>query len=63
MANKYFKLDAGVVEKAIPHMALDFASASESKEVLSTYYQTLMNYSKDSIGGKLPDEQFYYQPK
>ncbi|MEK5416257.1 hypothetical protein BSK49_01220 [Paenibacillus odorifer] len=63
LANKYFKLDAGVVEKAIPHMALDFASASESKEVLSTYYQTLMNYSKDSIGGKLPDEKFYYQPK
>ncbi len=62
LANKYFKLDAAVVEQAIPHMALAFASASDSKEVLATYYQTLMNYSKDSIGGKLPDEQFYYQP-
>ncbi|MEK5445712.1 ABC transporter substrate-binding protein [Paenibacillus sp. FSL R7-0331] len=62
LANKTFKLDAAVVEQAIPHMALAFASASDSKEVLATYYQTLMNYSKDSIGGKLPDEQFYYQP-
>ncbi len=62
LANKYFKLDSAVVEKAIPHMALEFAPAWESKEVLTKYYETLFEYSKDSIGGKLPDETFYYQP-
>ncbi len=62
LANKYFKLDAQVVEKAIPHMALEFAAAWDSREVLTTYYETLFAYSKDSIGGKLPDEQFYYRP-
>lgn len=63
LANKYFKLDAKVVEKAIPHMALQYASAIENKEVLTTYYQTLFDYSADSIGGKLPDDTFYYQSK
>jgi NitT/TauT family transport system substrate-binding protein len=62
LANKYLKLDAAVVEKAIPLMALDFAAAWESREVLTKYYETLFEYSKDSIGGKLPDEQFYYRP-
>lgn len=62
LANKYLKLDSEVVEKAIPHMALEFAPAWESKEVLTKYYETLFEYSKDSIGGKLPDETFYYQP-
>ena len=62
LANKYFKLDSEVVEKAIPHIALEFAPAWESKEVLTKYYETLFEYSKDSIGGKLPDETFYYQP-
>lgn len=62
LANQYLKLDAEVVEQAIPHMALDFAPAWESREVLTKYYETLFNYSEDSIGGKLPDEPFYYQP-
>lgn len=62
LANKYLKLETGVVEKAIPHMALEFAAAWESREVLTKYYETLLEYSKDSIGGKLPDEQFYYRP-
>ncbi|WP_018752140.1 ABC transporter substrate-binding protein [Paenibacillus sanguinis] len=62
LANQYLKLDAKVVEQAIPHMALDFAPAWESREVLTKYYETLLHYSEDSIGGKLPDEPFYYQP-
>lgn len=62
LANKYLNLDAAVVEKAIPHMALEFAAASDSKQVLERYYQTLFDYSPDSIGGKLPDEPFYYKP-
>ena len=62
LANQYLKLDTEVVEQAIPHMALDFAPAWDSREVLTKYYETLFYYSEDSIGGKLPDEPFYYQP-
>ncbi len=60
LAQKYLSMDPEVVEKAIPVMALDFAAAADVQDVLEIYFKLLFDYSPASIGGELPDENFYY---
>ncbi len=54
-------LKAPVVAKAIPNCNLMYKDAAEAKAALETYYTELMNFGADNIGGKMPDEAFYYQ--
>jgi len=52
-------LNAKVVEKAIPGCNLRYMTAQESKEYLEEYLKVLLDFSPDSIGGKIPDEGLY----
>ncbi len=52
-----------IVEKVQPRVNLNFRNAKESKESLIEYFTILMNFYKKSIGGKLPDEKFFYEVK
>lgn len=54
-------LKAGVITKAIANCNLEFKDALTAKEALETYYQRLMDFGPENIGGKMPDENFYYQ--
>lgn len=54
---------AKVAEMAIPKCNIVFMSAEESKEALSNFYQVLKESDPKSIGGKIPDEKFYYNGK
>lgn len=56
-------MKAPVVKGAIPRSHLKFKGVAESKESLETYYKTLFDVSPKLIGGKMPDEGFYYQGK
>ncbi|AVM70344.1 ABC transporter substrate-binding protein [Lachnospiraceae bacterium oral taxon 500] len=54
-------LKAPVVAKAIPNCNLMYKDAAEAKVALEKYYTELMNFGAENIGGKMPDEAFYYQ--
>lgn len=49
-----------VIEKVIPSLNLKFVSAQEAKEELEFFFNELSTLSPEIIGGKLPDEGFYY---
>ncbi|MDO4810614.1 MAG: ABC transporter substrate-binding protein [Eubacteriales bacterium] len=51
---------AALAEKAIPRCGLTYVSGSEMKAQLSGYLQVMYNANPKSVGGKLPDEDFYY---
>jgi len=54
-------LKAPIVAKAIPNCNLAYKGAAEARAALETYYTELMNFGAENIGGKMPDEAFYYQ--
>ena len=54
-------LAADIVEKAIPLSNYTYLPAASSKKSLEKLYTLFLEYDKTSIGGKLPDEAFYYK--
>ena len=53
-----FKAD--VAEKAIPYCNITFISGNAMKEKLSAYLSVLYAQNSAAVGGKLPDDAFYY---
>jgi len=60
LAEKYLKMNAKVVEKAIPNMGLCFKTPLEAKEELKMFYDLLNNFDSSIIGGKQPGDEMYY---
>ncbi|SHK02037.1 ABC transporter substrate-binding protein [Paramaledivibacter caminithermalis] len=54
---------AKLAEKAIPKCNIVFMDAKESKNILDGFYKILFDFNPKSVGGKLPDEEFYYMEK
>ena len=54
--------NAVIAKKAIPDCNLTFVSGADTKAATEGYYQVLFDASAASIGGKLPDDGFYYVP-
>jgi NitT/TauT family transport system substrate-binding protein len=52
--------NAKLAEAAIPNCAIVFRTAQESKNEINTFLEILMNFNPSSIGGKLPNEDFFY---
>lgn len=50
-----------VAEKAIPECSIVFIEGEEMETMLSGYLVTLEEQNPQIIGGKLPDEAFYYK--
>ena len=53
--------DADIAAKAIPYCHIVFETGSEMKTDLSAYLKFLYEVSPSIIGGKLPDDNFYYE--
>jgi len=51
---------AAVAQKALPVCSLCFISNSKMKDMLSGYLNTLLKANPKTVGGKLPDDAFYY---
>lgn len=51
---------AAVAKKAIPNCNICFVSGNEMKVKLSGYLSVLFAADKKSVGGKLPEDNFYY---
>jgi len=54
-------LTAKIVEKGIERINMKFVDAYESKQAVETYLNILLEYSPESVGGRLPDDNFYYK--
>jgi NitT/TauT family transport system substrate-binding protein len=54
-------LKAKIAEKSIPGSNLKYVDAQEARPAVEKFLKVLMDFSADSIGGKLPDENFYLQ--
>jgi NitT/TauT family transport system substrate-binding protein len=61
ISEKGFIADVEIAEKAIPGCNLVFfEDRSEGASLLKTFYEKLFETEPTSIGGNLPDEDFYY---
>ena len=60
LVGKYDIIPAAVAEKALPFCNITFIEGSEMKDKLHGYLTVLMNQNSKSVGGALPDDDFYY---
>lgn len=60
LVEKFGIFKADVAEKAIPHCSIAFVAGNEMKTKLSDYLGVLYAQNPAAIGGKLPDDAFYY---
>ena len=51
---------APVAEKAIPKCNITFMAGEEMKQALSGYLEVLFEQNPTAVGGKLPEDGFYY---
>lgn len=51
---------AAIAKKAIPYCNITFMENGEMKEKLSGYLQALYDQNPQAVGGKLPDDAFYF---
>ncbi len=59
--NAILPLKAPVIQKAIPNCGLVFIKGEEMKTKLSGYLKVMFDANPQSIGGKLPEDGFYYK--
>ncbi len=52
---------AAIAKKAIPNCALVFVSGADMKAQIAAYYTVLFEANPKAVGGKLPDDAFYYE--
>lgn len=62
VAEKEIVAKAAIAEKAIPYCNITYMDGKDMKEALSGYLQVLFDQNPESIGGKLPADDFYYIP-
>lgn len=55
--------NAKLAELAIPLSNIVYIDASDAKTVLDEYYKILLDFDVKSVGGKLPNEDFYFIQK
>ncbi|NMC56640.1 MAG: ABC transporter substrate-binding protein [Eubacteriaceae bacterium] len=61
IASKGILASAELAKKAIPTSAIVYKDAYTDKTEITSFLTLLYNYNPASIGGKLPNEDFYYQ--
>lgn len=61
IANHSILPNSDLAEAAIPASAIVYRSAQDSKVEIENFLKILMDYNPSSIGGKLPDENFYFK--
>lgn len=53
--------NAALVEKAIPYCNIVYKNAQDAKDEINAFLKVLFDSDNKSVGGKLPDESFYYK--
>ncbi len=60
LALKYLEVEPEITLKAYPSLNLDYQNILEVKDEVAAYLEVLKAYNKETIGGRLPDEEFYF---
>ena len=63
LIENYGIIKEAVAKIAIPNCNITFIDGSEMKAKLGGYLETLYNQNPDSVGGDIPDDDFYYTEK
>ncbi len=61
LAEKHLNINGELIEKAIPNYNFMFKAAIDAKNDVDKYCEVLYSFKPESIGGKIPDEAFYYE--
>ncbi|MFP4267700.1 MAG: ABC transporter substrate-binding protein [Spirochaetaceae bacterium] len=61
LIEKHDVLSAALAEPAIPNCNLAFIPAGEAQTLVEDYLQVLLDFNPASVGGALPDEDFYLE--
>jgi NitT/TauT family transport system substrate-binding protein len=62
LAEKYVQIPAQAVQKGIGRTNLNYSDAYKDRQLIERFFQRLVEFAPESVGGKTPDEGFYYQP-
>ncbi|MGE5604183.1 MAG: ABC transporter substrate-binding protein [Bacteroidota bacterium] len=62
LAEKHVQISADAVRKGLARCNLHFANAIKARPEIDRFLLRLSELAPNAIGGKLPDENFYYQP-
>ena len=63
LAEKWLEMPQSLVTETIPRLGLAFVPAEQAKADVTAFLSLLYQYAPQSIGGKLPDEGFYFKQK
>jgi NitT/TauT family transport system substrate-binding protein len=63
LVEKHLGLKGALIQESMSTLGLNYKLAGDAKKDLEKYYETLLNFNADSIGGKTPDENYYYEEK
>lgn len=61
LCDKYGIMQKEIAQKAIPKCKIVFIKGKDMKDNVKCFLNELFEFDPKSIGGKLPDEEFYYQ--
>lgn len=62
LAEKHVQISAAAIRKGLARCNLRFAEAIKVRPEIDRFLLRLAELAPNAIGGKLPDENFYYQP-
>jgi ABC-type nitrate/sulfonate/bicarbonate transport systems, periplasmic components len=62
LAEKYIQISAPAVEKGLKRTNLRYDEAFQKRMIVRNFLERLVGFAPESVGGKVPDEGFYYQP-
>jgi NitT/TauT family transport system substrate-binding protein len=54
-------IPADIAAAAIPRCNLKYVNSQEAKAAVTKYLEVLLQFSPETVGGKIPDDKFYYQ--
>ena len=61
IANKYMNINKKVSELSTPRLNLNYKKAVNVKNEIENYFEILKKTNPKTIGGEIPDENFYFQ--
>ncbi len=60
LASGYFDKPAPLLQSSFKRVKLNYYPEEESRKLITTYFKEILNITPEMLGGKLPDDQFYY---
>lgn len=60
LLSNFFKSNEKIMKRALTNSSLHFQTAQQARSETEAYFKILLEIAPDSIGGALPNEDFYY---